>query len=100
MTFPSIRPPTTDASAADKVYPLRLWDSNAILQKLALDFTLCFDDVLNPEKFNRSLQHLVTIGNWHQIGARLKKNVCAKLYNGEGITWIPLLTFTVGEVKN
>jgi hypothetical protein len=75
MSFAKIRSPSIDPLTGDKVLPLRFWDTNDVFLKLALDFTFRFDDVLDPEKLRLSLEHLVTIGNWHQIGARYKKNV-------------------------
>lgn len=77
MTASELRSPVIDKATGDKVLPLRFMDSNDVFQKLALDFTLRFDDVLDPEKLRSSLERLIQIGNWHQIGARYKKNVSA-----------------------
>ncbi|KAF9698313.1 hypothetical protein EKO04_003352 [Ascochyta lentis] len=63
----------------DQVLPLRFWDSNDVFLKLALDFTFRFDDVLDPEKLRSSLERLLQIGDWHQMGARYKKNSKGKV---------------------
>lgn len=77
MSFSKVRSPVIDVTTGDKVLPLRFWDSHDAYPKLAMDFTFRFDDVLDPQKLRQSLEHLVTIGNWHQIGARYMKNVSA-----------------------
>ena len=78
MKASELRSPGINEGTGDKVLPLRFMDSNDIFQKLALDLTLRFDDVLDPEKLRLSLERLIEIGNWHQIGARYKKNVSTK----------------------
>lgn len=59
----------------DKVVPLRFGDSNEVFQKISLDLTLRFDDVLDPRKLRSALERLLQIGEWGQIGARYRKNV-------------------------
>lgn len=59
----------------DLILPSRLFDSTDVHQKISLDLTLRFDEVLDPKKLHSALVRLVQIGNWHQIGARYKKNV-------------------------
>ena len=75
MVASKVRTPRIDEVTGDKIFPLRFMDSSEVFTKIALDFTLRFDDVLDPEKLRLSLERLVQIGNWHQIGARYRKNV-------------------------
>jgi len=42
---------------------------------MVLDFTLRFDDVLDPEKLSAALVRLMELGNWRKLGARLRMNV-------------------------
>ena len=70
-----LRSPVIDEATGDQVLPLRFWDSDDIFLKIALDFTFRFDDVLDSKKLHSALERLLQIGNWHQIGARYKKNV-------------------------
>jgi hypothetical protein len=59
----------------DRVIPLRFWDDLHYLRSLCHDFTLKFDDVLDVIKLEKALGRLVQIGDWGQIGARLRLNV-------------------------
>lgn len=70
-----MRSPRIDEVTGDRILPLRFMDSSEVFTKIALDFTLRFDDVLDPDKLRLSLERLFQIGNWHQLGARYKKNV-------------------------
>ncbi|KAK3209909.1 hypothetical protein GRF29_44g1037238 [Pseudopithomyces chartarum] len=79
MVASKVRSPRIDEVTGDKIFPLRFMDSSEVFTKIALDFTLRFDDVLDPEKLRLSLERLVQIGNWHQIGARYRKNAKGKL---------------------
>ena len=42
---------------------------------MVLDFTMRFDDVLDPEKLCTALTRLMELGNWRKLGARLRMNV-------------------------
>ena len=55
--------------------PARFWDTNDVIQKLVMEFTYRFDDVLDAEKLKSSLERLMEIGEWKNLGARFKKNV-------------------------
>jgi hypothetical protein len=59
----------------DEVIPARFWDTNDVFQKLVMEFTYRFDDVLDAEKLKSSLERLLEIGEWKNLGARFKKNV-------------------------
>ena len=59
----------------DQVEPLRFWDDDDVMQKIVMEFTYRFDDVLSPEKLKTSLERLLEIGEWRCLGARFKKNV-------------------------
>ncbi|KAF2995038.1 hypothetical protein E8E13_000637 [Curvularia kusanoi] len=79
MPFLFTRSAAIDPVTGDKVLPLRLGDSSEVLPKISLDFTLCFDDVLDVDKLRSSLEHVAQVGHWGQIGARYKKNSKGKL---------------------
>ena len=67
-----------DMSAAtfdDEVVPLRFWDEQDYMQKLVLEFTYRFDDVLEVGKLKSALERLLEIGDWRGLGARFNKNV-------------------------
>jgi hypothetical protein len=66
---------SSNGTAEDQVLPLRFLDSNDAFQRISLDFTLHFDDVLDVEKLRHALERLLQIGKWGQLGARFKKNV-------------------------
>ena len=59
----------------DKVVPLRYWDDLDYLRRLCHDFTFRFDDVLDACKLDAALARLTEIGDWSQLGARLRLNV-------------------------
>lgn len=59
----------------DRVIPLRFWDDLHYLRNLAHDFTFRFDDVLDEAKLEAALDRLMKIGDWGQLGARLRLNV-------------------------
>lgn len=67
---------SASAGPEDEVVQFRFWDDNDVMQKLVMEFTYRFDDVLDPEKLKSSLERLLQIGKWRQIGARFRKNVC------------------------
>lgn len=50
-------------------------DSASLFRSIVLDFTLRFDDVLDPEKLSAALVRLMELGNWRKLGARLRLNV-------------------------
>lgn len=63
------------AVSTDTIIPLHFFDDTSINRGIVLDFTLRFDDVLDPEKVRGALVRLLEIGNWRKLGARLRMNV-------------------------
>ncbi|KAA8643716.1 hypothetical protein EYZ11_006324 [Aspergillus tanneri] len=63
----------------DRVIPLRYWDDLHYLRSLCHDFTFRFDDVLDASKLEEALDRLMEIGDWGQLGARLRLNDNSKL---------------------
>jgi len=64
-----------ETAMEDRVIKARFWDGNDVLQKIVMEFTYRFDDVLDAGKLKSSLERLLEIGEWKSLGARLKKNV-------------------------
>lgn len=54
---------------------MRFWDAQDVMQKLMLEFTYRFDDILDAEKLKSSLERLLEIEGWRGLGARFKKIV-------------------------
>ncbi|KAB8260699.1 hypothetical protein BDV32DRAFT_158615 [Aspergillus pseudonomiae] len=63
----------------DRIVPLRYWDDLHYLRSLSHDFTFRFDDVLDASKLEGALNRLMEIGDWGQLGARLRLNDNGKL---------------------
>ncbi|KAE8353390.1 squalene cyclase [Aspergillus coremiiformis] len=63
----------------DRIIPLRFWDDLPYLRAFSHDFTFRFDDVLDVTKLQDSLKRLLEIGDWGQLGARLRWNDKGKL---------------------
>ncbi|RAL11207.1 uncharacterized protein BO97DRAFT_107057 [Aspergillus homomorphus CBS 101889] len=72
-------PPHVPAVPTDRIVPLRYWDGIPHIRAFAHDITLRFDDVLSLLKLEESLHALYQIGNWGQLGARLRLNPTGKL---------------------
>ncbi|KAM0444459.1 hypothetical protein ACHAO4_010154 [Trichoderma viride] len=58
----------------DLVIPFRFFDDTPLWKAFILYSMFVFDDVLDPQKLNRSLDALVKRDGWHKPGARLRKN--------------------------
>lgn len=71
-TFRRRQPPMVPT---DRIIPLRFWDDLSHLRSLVHNFTLRFDDVLDIPKLRAALERLMDIGDWGQLGARLRLNV-------------------------
>ncbi|KAI1103614.1 hypothetical protein F4804DRAFT_333162 [Jackrogersella minutella] len=71
------RPPLTIAS--DTVIPLHRLDDTMITRKVILEYTMRFDDVLDPDKLRISLEKLLSRRDWRKLGARLRLNTDGKL---------------------
>ncbi|KAF9882812.1 GTPase-activating protein [Aspergillus nanangensis] len=74
--FGRTRPETVPT---DRVIPLRYWDDLHYLRSLCHDFTFRFDDVLDAAKLEAALDGLMNLGDWGQLGARLRLNKNGKL---------------------
>lgn len=59
----------------DTIIPLHHLDDISILRCIVNDFTLRFDDVLDPGKLSAALERLLELGNWRKLGARLRLKV-------------------------
>jgi len=71
----SSKPAKPATISTDTIIKLHSQDDNDTYRAFILDFTLCFDDVLDPEKLRSSLARLMEIGDWRKLGARLRLNV-------------------------
>ncbi|PWY87559.1 squalene cyclase [Aspergillus heteromorphus CBS 117.55] len=69
--FGRARPATVPT---DRIIPLRYWDDLDYLRNLCHDFTFRFDAVLDASKLEAALSRLMEIGDWGQLGARLRMN--------------------------
>jgi hypothetical protein len=63
----------------DEVVPFRFWDRQDVVQKIVMEFTFRFDDILDTGKLKSSLERLLEIGEWRGLGARFKKNVSCEM---------------------
>lgn len=68
--------------STDTIIPVHSQDDTPVYRAIVIDFTLRFDDVLDPEKLRRALARLMEIGNWKKLGARMRVNVCILNYTG------------------
>ncbi|KAK8106608.1 hypothetical protein PG999_009967 [Apiospora kogelbergensis] len=57
---------------SDEVYPVHMLDDNKTLRASIVTWTLCFNDVLDPDQLHSSLSRLLEIGDWKKIGGRLR----------------------------
>jgi len=64
------------------VVPFRFWDEQDSMQRIVMEVTYRFDDVLDVKKLKSSLGRLLEIGDWRGIGARLKKNASPVTIDG------------------
>lgn len=65
-------PPTI---SSDTIVPLNRFDDAPLTRKVIVEFTMRFDDVLDPEKLRTSLDKLLSRHDWRKLGARLRLNV-------------------------
>ncbi|KAJ5385115.1 hypothetical protein N7517_003026 [Penicillium concentricum] len=59
---------------SDKIVLLRSWDTALSMRGTVLDTALIFHDVLDIFKLHTALDQLFSMGNWSQLGARLRLN--------------------------
>ncbi|KAI1479318.1 hypothetical protein F4774DRAFT_130713 [Daldinia eschscholtzii] len=74
---PAIKPPLTISS--DTVVPLHRFDDTPITRNVIVEFTMRFDDVLDPDKLRLSLDKLLSRHDWRKLGARLRLTADNKL---------------------
>ncbi|KAJ5143476.1 uncharacterized protein N7515_002263 [Penicillium bovifimosum] len=79
MVFSLFQRPRPTTVPTDRIIPLRYWDDLDYLRALCHDFTFRFDDVLDASKLEAALGRLMMIGDWGQMGARLRLNEHGKL---------------------
>ncbi|KAI1448577.1 hypothetical protein F5Y02DRAFT_274756 [Annulohypoxylon stygium] len=69
-------PPTI---SSDTIVPLNRFDDAPLTRKVIVEFTMRFDDVLDPEKLRTSLDKLLSRHDWRKLGARLRLNTNGRL---------------------
>ncbi|KAI1136067.1 hypothetical protein F5Y05DRAFT_392812 [Hypoxylon sp. FL0543] len=65
--------------SSDTVVPLHRFDDVSINRKVIVEYTMKFDDVLDPDKLRLSLEKLLSRRDWRKLGARLRLNTDNKL---------------------
>ncbi|XXH02546.1 hypothetical protein Hte_008922 [Hypoxylon texense] len=65
--------------SSDTVVPLHRFDDTPLTRKVIVEFTMRFDDVLDPDKLRLSLEKLLSRRDWRKLGARLRLNHDGKL---------------------
>lgn len=63
----------------DEVYPVHARDDTKTFRGILITWTLCFNDVLDPDKLQGSLSTLLSLGGWKKIGGRLRLKVVLAL---------------------
>lgn len=73
--FAGTQQPSPSITPGDTVVSVDSW-----VQEIGFNVELLFrfDDVLDPAKLATSLERLMKIGNWHQLGARVRLKVSLK----------------------
>ncbi|KAI1392679.1 uncharacterized protein F4822DRAFT_137580 [Hypoxylon trugodes] len=64
------RAPLTISS--DTVIPLHRFDDTPINRRVIVEFTMRFDDVLDPDKLRYALEKLLSRDDWRKLGARIR----------------------------
>jgi hypothetical protein len=73
---------TLSDADTDHVYPTHMLDDNPTLRGIVLTWTMCFNDVLDPDKLYVALSRLLEIGDWRKLGGRLRLKVSLKSNRG------------------
>jgi hypothetical protein len=58
----------------EDVYPFHTLDDWRIIRSI-VTWTLCFNDVLDPDILHDALSRLLEIGDWRKLGGRLRFKV-------------------------
>ncbi|KAJ5787607.1 hypothetical protein N7457_002597 [Penicillium paradoxum] len=72
--FSSPKPPQPATVPSDEIIPLHFWNTAFCMTGTVLDVSLKFDNVLDLTKLRAALEQLMEIGDWRQLGARLRMN--------------------------
>ncbi|KAI2614885.1 hypothetical protein GGR54DRAFT_632530 [Hypoxylon sp. NC1633] len=64
---------------SDTVIPLHRFDDTPVNRKVIVEFTMRFDDVLDPDKLRFSLEKLLNRRDWRKLGGRLRLNADERL---------------------
>ncbi|RAL15386.1 uncharacterized protein BO97DRAFT_384479 [Aspergillus homomorphus CBS 101889] len=77
--FGKARPPHPETFPTDTIVPIGFWDGRSYQHSICMEVTYRFDDVLDVERLNHSLTRLLQLGEWHKLGARLRRNDAGQL---------------------
>ncbi|PYH45466.1 uncharacterized protein BP01DRAFT_318650 [Aspergillus saccharolyticus JOP 1030-1] len=77
--FGKAQPSQPATVSTDTIIPLSFWDGRPYQSGICLEVTYRFDDVLDVQKLDQSLTRLLQLGDWHKLGARLRRNSAGKL---------------------
>ncbi|KAL5365927.1 hypothetical protein BJX96DRAFT_182057 [Aspergillus floccosus] len=69
------KPPGPELVPTDTVVPVPLMDDQQLGRNSCVHHTYIFNDVLDTDKLQRSLQRLLEIGGWRKLGARVRMNL-------------------------
>jgi hypothetical protein len=62
------------SSITEDIYPVHTLDDTKTF-RMFINWTMCFNDVLDPERLHNSLSRLLNIGDWRKLGGRLRVKV-------------------------
>ena len=62
------------SSITEDIYPVHALDDTKTF-RMFINWTMCFNDVLDPEKLHNSLSRVLNIGDWRKLGGRLRVKV-------------------------
>ncbi|RAH85214.1 hypothetical protein BO86DRAFT_445733 [Aspergillus japonicus CBS 114.51] len=77
--FGKTKPPRPAPTPTDTIVPLGFWDGRPYQHSICMDVAYRFDDVLDVKTLDRSLTRLLQLGDWHKLGARLRRNDAGQL---------------------
>ncbi|KAI1268121.1 hypothetical protein F5Y18DRAFT_279061 [Xylariaceae sp. FL1019] len=73
------KPQALPAVPTDTVVPMHNMDDNVFNRAMVVMFMMRFDDVLDPELLQGSLEKLLSRDDWRKLGARIRLNDNGKL---------------------
>ncbi|OJK05112.1 hypothetical protein ASPACDRAFT_1852063 [Aspergillus aculeatus ATCC 16872] len=77
--FGKAKPPQPVTVPTDTIVPLCFWDGRPYQHSICLNVSYRFDDVLDIKTLDQSLTRLLQRGDWHKLGARLRRNNAGQL---------------------